>query len=148
MADTFENVTTGRVNVALSHTMNTLPLYPRARVLSSVLGITLLASLVGASAAETNAAFSYLAYRFAPEEGWRLRASGNGGSTRLEGRVLQFDFTEGASAVGLGLPDRMLLGRPEKIRLRVGVKGGGCSGFSCTARSRDIRCGCNCARTS
>ena len=105
--------------------MNTLPLNLPARVIASGLGFTLLASLVAASAAETNAAFSYLAYRFAPEEGWRVRASGNAGSTKLEGRVLQFDFTQGASAIGLGLPDRLLLGRPEKVRLRVrgSVKG-------------------------
>ncbi len=103
--------------------MNTSTLNLRARVMASA--ITLLANLVAASAAETNAAFSYLAYRFAPEEGWRVRASGNAGSTKLEGRLLQFDFTQGASAIGLGLPDRVLLGRPETMRLRVrgAVKG-------------------------
>ena len=87
--------------------------------------ITLFAHLVAATAAETNTAFSYLAYRFAPEEGWRVRTSGNAGSTKLEGRILQFDFTRGASTIGLGLPDRVLLGRPETIRLRVrgSVKG-------------------------
>jgi hypothetical protein len=89
------------------------------------LGVALLANLLPASAAETNAAFSYLAYRFGPDEGWHLRGSGDLGATKLDGRVLQFDFTKGAAAIALGLPDRVLLGRPEKLRLRVrgSVKG-------------------------
>src|SRR5512137_1961804 len=69
-------------------------------------------------AAETNANFSYIAYRFEPEERWRLRTSGNPGDSRLEGRVLRFDFSKGAESIGLSLPDRVLLGRPEKLRLR------------------------------
>ena len=121
LAAACDSATTGRVNAVRGgnepDAMNTSTLNLRVCVMVSA--ITLLAHLAAASAAETNAAFSYLAYRFAPEEGWRVRASGNAGSTKLEGRVLQFDFTQGASAIGLGLPDRVLLGRPEKIRLRV-----------------------------
>ena len=61
--------------------MNTSTLNLRARVMAGA--ITVFAALVAASAAETNTAFSYLAYRFTPEEGWRVRTSGNAGSTKL-----------------------------------------------------------------
>src|SRR5512139_2337324 len=70
-------------------------------------------------AAEANTNFSYLAYRFEPEERWRLRASGNAGDSKLEGRILRFDFSKGAQSIGLSLPDRVLLGRPEQLRLRL-----------------------------
>lgn len=105
--------------------MNTLLLRVRAGAVTSVLSAAFLAGLLATSAAETNTAFSYLAYRFGPDEGWRVRGSGDLGATKLDGRALSFDFTKGATSLALSLPDRVLLGRPEKLRLRVrgSVKG-------------------------
>jgi hypothetical protein len=40
---------------------------------------------------------SYLAYAFAPAEGWRLRIAGDGGTTALNDRSLHYDFSRGAS---------------------------------------------------
>jgi hypothetical protein len=62
---------------------------------------------------------SYPAYRFTPEEGWWKHAEGNGGSTRLEGRKWTADFSQGASWIALGVPDHVLIGNVDKIRLRV-----------------------------
>jgi len=61
---------------------------------------------------------SYPAYRFAPEEGWRLRAEGNSGASRLEGRTWTADFLQGARWISLGVPDHVLLGNVDKIRVR------------------------------
>ena len=83
------------------------------------LSVGRLAGACRAAVADTNAAFAYTAYHFAPGEGWQLRGNGDLGATRLEGRVLHYDFTKGATSIGLGLPDRVLLGRPERLRLRV-----------------------------
>jgi hypothetical protein len=102
--------------------MNNLLRKLRLSVATSTLVLSLLPVLCPAAAlaaAETNVAFSYIAYRFGPEEGWRVRGSGDIGATKLGGRILHFDFTKGAASLGLGLPDHVLLGRPEKIRLRV-----------------------------
>jgi hypothetical protein len=69
--------------------------------------------------AETQVPASYVAYRFAPAEGWHTHGAGDVGATRLEGRRWTFDFSRGAESVSLGLPDRSLLGRVEKLRLRL-----------------------------
>ena len=71
------------------------------------------------NAQETIARVSYPAYRFGPEEGWHTRADGNGGASRLEGRTWTADFSQGARWVSLGVPDHVLLGNVDKIRLRV-----------------------------
>ncbi len=62
---------------------------------------------------------AYPAYRFAPEEGWRIRADGNGGSTRLEGGKAVLDFSQGARSITLSVPDHVLLGQADKIHFRV-----------------------------
>jgi len=71
------------------------------------------------NAQEAVARVSYPAYRFGPEEGWHARAEGNGGASRLEGRTWTADFSQGARWVSLGVPDHVLLGNVDKIRLRV-----------------------------
>jgi hypothetical protein len=71
------------------------------------------------SVQESVARVSYPAYRFGPEEGWNTRADGNGGASRLEGRTWRADFSQGARGVSLGVPDHVLLGNVDKIRLRV-----------------------------
>ncbi len=70
-------------------------------------------------APEIVAHVSYPAYRFGPGEGWHLRADGDGGATRLEGRMWTADFSRGARWLSLGVPDQVLLGNVDKIRLRV-----------------------------
>ena len=67
----------------------------------------------------SNVAVSYVPYRFAPTEQWHTSAAGNLGATRLEDRLWTFDFVQGAEWIALGLPDRTLLSRVGKIRLRV-----------------------------
>lgn len=62
---------------------------------------------------------SYPAFRFAPSEGWRTSADGSGGATRLDGRSWTADFAQGARAISLSLPDQVLLGRVDRLRLRV-----------------------------
>ncbi len=99
--------------------MNTLPLNLRAGVMASALGITLLAGLVAAYAAETNAAFSYLAYRFAPRaEGTGRAAPGVASVTAL---------WNPKQSVGLTLPIRgtkatlvNTMGEPRALEVRDG----------------------------
>ena len=62
---------------------------------------------------------SYPAYRFAPEEGWHTRADSNAGTTRLDSRTWTADFSHGARSLSLGVPDHVLLGTVDRIRLRV-----------------------------
>ncbi|HWI56832.1 MAG TPA: beta-galactosidase, partial [Bacillota bacterium] len=59
------------------------------------------------------------AYQFVPAEGWRLRAEGHAGATRLEGKNWSLDFSQGAQSLCLAVPDRVLLGSVDKLRLRV-----------------------------
>ena len=61
---------------------------------------------------------AYVAYRFEPAEGWHMRTSGDPGSTRWEGKTWSLDFLRGAASIGLSPPDRCLLGRPQRLRLR------------------------------
>lgn len=78
---------------------------------------------VAAQSADNNAAanlpVSYVAYHFEASEGWRTWTTGNGGTTKLDERSWRYDFSQGASAVTLSLPDRSLFTRPERFRLRV-----------------------------
>ena len=62
---------------------------------------------------------TYAAHRFLPQEGWSLRAHGPIGRSRLEGRVLRLDYTQGAEAFSLVPPDRSLPGNVDRLRLRV-----------------------------
>ena len=61
----------------------------------------------------------YLAAGFSPDEQWRVWAHGKAGRTSLQGRRLDFDFTQGAEAIGIGPRDFSLLGNPREIRIRV-----------------------------
>jgi hypothetical protein len=71
------------------------------------------------NAQDAVARVSYPAYRFGPQEGWHTRADGNGGATRLDNRTWMADFSQGARWLSLGVPDRVLLGTVDKLRLRV-----------------------------
>jgi len=75
-------------------------------------------SFCSVQGANTNTAFTYVPYRFESGEQWWLEGSGDPGATRLEGRTFHYDFTKGAEAIILRPPDRVLLGMPEKLRLR------------------------------
>jgi len=63
--------------------------------------------------------------RFAPDEGWRCHAAGPGGTTRLDGRRLRLDFSQGASNIVVWPPDTSLLGLPQELRIRVRGKAPG-----------------------
>ena len=67
----------------------------------------------------------YVAARFAREEGWSCSASGSRGATKLDGRKLTFDFTKGASSVGVWPREFSLLGTPQEIRIRARGKAAG-----------------------
>lgn len=62
---------------------------------------------------------TFVAYHFEANEGWSVRAGGNSGTTRWEGKQWTADFTHGASWVSLAPPDHTLPGRPGKIHLHV-----------------------------
>jgi len=61
----------------------------------------------------------YPAYRFVEGEGWGLRAHGPMGDSRLSGRFLHLDYTQGAQAFSLVPPDRVLPGNVDRVWLRV-----------------------------
>ena len=61
----------------------------------------------------------YPAYRFVKGEGWGLRAHGPMGDSRLSGRFLHLDYTQGAQAFSLVPPDRVLPGNVDRVWLRV-----------------------------
>ena len=71
------------------------------------------------AAATNDLTVSYEPYHFAPGEGWHVTSAGKAGATKLEGRTWTLDFTQGAPWIGLSLPDRSLMTRPERFRLRV-----------------------------
>ena len=71
------------------------------------------------AAAAPQVSTSYIPYRFADSEGWRVMGSGDIGSTRLDHGKLTLDFTRGASWLGIAPPDRVLLGNVGKVRIRV-----------------------------
>ena len=62
---------------------------------------------------------SYPAYQFEPGEGWHTHADGPAGATRLAGKTWSLDFSRGAPAISLSVPDHVLLGSVDKLRLRV-----------------------------
>ncbi len=71
------------------------------------------------NAQEAVARVSYPAYRFESEEGWHTRSDGNAGASRLDNKTWTADFSKGARWLSLGVPDHVLLGTVDKIRLRV-----------------------------
>jgi hypothetical protein len=52
----------------------------------------------------------HVPYRFLPAEGWSLRAQGPAGTSRLNGRMLRLDYTQGAQSFAVAPPDRVLPG--------------------------------------
>ena len=80
-------------------------------------GALLFDDLRWVTAQEAVARVSYPAYRFGPEEGWH--ADGRGGASRLEGQTWTADFSRGARRLSVRVPDHVLLGNVDKIRLRV-----------------------------
>jgi hypothetical protein len=67
----------------------------------------------------------YAAARFTPDEQWNLRTSGPAGATKLDGRTLRFDFTKGATSIGVAPKEYSLMGLPKELRLRVRGKAPG-----------------------
>jgi len=81
-------------------------------------GELLLDNIRWARAEEAVTRVAYPAYRFGPEEGWTLRAEGDGGASKLEGNSCLLDFSKGARSISLSVPDRILLGNVEKLVLK------------------------------
>ncbi len=61
----------------------------------------------------------YSAAQFAADEGWRMSSRGPAAASRLDGRTLHYDFSGGATSIGIVPPESSLLGNPEQIRIRV-----------------------------
>jgi hypothetical protein len=79
----------------------------------------------GATEAGPRATYSYVPYHFEPEEGWHSFGAGNLGRTGLAGKLWRYDFSTGADWLSLGRTDTSLLGKVERIRLRVRGKAKG-----------------------
>jgi hypothetical protein len=60
----------------------------------------------------------HVPYRFLPAEGWSLRAQGPAGTSRLNGRMLRLDYTQGAQSFAVAPPDRVLPGDVDQVWLR------------------------------
>ncbi|MCX5683781.1 MAG: hypothetical protein NT049_08860 [Planctomycetota bacterium] len=67
----------------------------------------------------------YAAAHFWPAEEWHLSTSGPAGKTKLDGRTLQFDFTKGATSIGVAPREYSLMGLPKELRIRVRGKAAG-----------------------
>jgi hypothetical protein len=90
------------------------------RVLMSItVAIIAWVGVMQPTARAQNLTVAYTPYRFEANEGWWLETAGDGGESKLEGKALHFDFSRGATAVALALPDRTLLTRPVRLRLRI-----------------------------
>jgi hypothetical protein len=63
--------------------------------------------------------FSYVVFNFQAGEGWRLSAEGEKGSSVLNENSLLLDFTKGAKSLSISPTPISMLGRVEKIRLKV-----------------------------
>ena len=63
--------------------------------------------------------FAYRLFKFDASEGWRLAVKGDHGSSSLQGNSLVLDFTKGAKSISLIPEMTSMLGRVEKIRLKV-----------------------------
>jgi hypothetical protein len=86
-------------------------------LLSFMLGCT--ASLN--ALAEDSSAMAPLTYsleKIIPAANWSLGSSGPRGGSRLEGKHLTLDFTQGAQSISLIFPDKTLPGIIDKIRFK------------------------------
>jgi Glycosyl hydrolase family 10 len=63
--------------------------------------------------------FSYTVFNFNTAEGWLLSAEGDKASSALSGRNLTLDFSGGAKSVSISPTPVSMLGRVEKIKLKV-----------------------------
>jgi hypothetical protein len=63
--------------------------------------------------------FSYTVFNFNAAEGWLLSAKGDKASSALSGRNLNLDFSGGAQSISISPTPVSMLGRVEKIRLKV-----------------------------
>lgn len=80
-------------------------------------GVLLLDDISWARAEEAVTRVAYPAYRFTAEEGWSLRGEGDLGASKLQNGSGVLDFSKGARSITLAVPDRVLLGNVEKLRL-------------------------------
>jgi hypothetical protein len=64
-------------------------------------------------------AFSYIVYNFNAGEGWKLTGVGDKGISELKEKTWALDFTKGAKSISLSPTPISMLGRVEKIRLKV-----------------------------
>jgi len=101
-------------------------------VLGGLLPVLIVSTLHGGARAEDAARCSYVAYRFARDEGWWAGGAGDGGASRwtpaadpAKSARWELDFSAGARWLSLYVSDRTLPGKVEKIRLRArgGAKG-------------------------
>jgi hypothetical protein len=63
--------------------------------------------------------FTYTVFNFNSSEGWLLSAEGDKASSSLSGRNLTLDFSGGAKSLSISPTPVSMLGRVEKIRLKV-----------------------------
>ena len=64
------------------------------------------------------------AYRFDAAEQWSLRSRGSGRGSRLDGRMLRYDFTRGDPDIEVAPPDHGLIGMPLEFTVRARNHGG------------------------
>lgn len=63
--------------------------------------------------------FSYVVYNFGSGEGWKLSAEGDKGSSEFKEKSWTIDFTKGAKSVSISPTPISMLGKVERIRLKV-----------------------------
>lgn len=63
--------------------------------------------------------FSCIVYNFGNNEEWKLTGAGDIGSSQLNGKTLALDFRQGAKSISISPTPISMLGRVEKIRLKV-----------------------------
>ena len=89
-------------------------------VIAFIAGLCTILSPAKASVPEIKEVpFSYIVYNFNASEGWRLSSEGDKGASDLKGKSLTLDFTKGAGSVSISPTPISMLGRVEKIHLRV-----------------------------
>lgn len=81
-------------------------------------GVMLLDDIQWARAADAVVRVAYPAYRFTADEGWWLRSDGEPGASAFQDGKCLLDFSKGARSISLAVPDRVLLGNVEKLRLK------------------------------
>lgn len=80
---------------------------------------TLLSTVCSSAADAKEVPFSYTVFKFSAGEGWNLTADGEKGNSVLKEKSLYLDFTKGAKSLSISPTAISMLGRVEKIRLKV-----------------------------